>query len=129
MGESQESASVRVSPISGTPPPVEHQYKPGGAGGPGRPRASSIRAALDRRLSRDPDADGLGREAGEFSDLLTQAVRAGDKDKAWCIAQLIAEVEGKPKEHVEHSGATVRTVIVQPGVAEAPKMPIAEGTE
>lgn len=96
-----------ASPRGGIVPPVETRF-----GQPGVVRAdphkgpigASPRAALRRRLAKDKDEDGIGKVSAEVADALLDAAKAGDKEKVWCLATLIAEAEGKPQEHVEHTG-------------------------
>lgn len=65
----------------------------------GRPKGThSIRAALRRRLRRDPDDDGIGREASESAERLIAAVQAGDEVAVRSLIALIHEVEGRPQE-------------------------------
>lgn len=67
-----------VSPISGTPPPVEHQFKPGQSGNPGgRPKllGESYKAMLAKVNENDP----LGRTNAEIiADALKLEAFKGD---------------------------------------------------
>jgi hypothetical protein len=48
-----------VSPISGTAPPVEHQFKPGNPGGPGRKPWKHITEAMKERIESGVDDTDL----------------------------------------------------------------------
>lgn len=121
-----------ASPISGTPPPVEHQFQPGGKGGPGRPRGAWPRAALARRLAKgweddtdEPDPEKrIGVEAKRVGEELLRAAYLGDRDRVMSLCDVINQVEGKPQEFIEHSqNYTARTVIVNKTTGAPPALP------
>lgn len=62
-------------------------------------------------MARNPDADGMGAKSVEVAEQILDAAILGDTDKVKALATLIAEVEGKPKEFVEHSGGTTQVII------------------
>lgn len=97
----------------------EARFKPGESGNPsGKPKGTySVRAALRAQLAE-------GGLAGDMARDLLQAARMGDKDRVWCIATIIAEAEGKPKEHVEHSVATRYVVDLDDSSAAPPSLPV-----
>jgi len=114
-----------ASPISGVPPPVEHQFKPGfdprrNAGG--RPKGALPRSAWLRKIARDEDEDGIGlgaRKIGErvaeLTDKLTEDGADVDRISAELkvLLELFAQAEGRPQERVEHSGEVASKVIIE----------------
>lgn len=119
----QKSAKPRapgVSPISGTAPPKEHQFKPGNCANPGgRPKGRSITALLNKIL--DEKAPGGDKTIGELvaRQLIRQAL--GGKNDA--IKELLDRTEGKATQKVEgqlDANLTVRFHHPDGTVAEMP---------
>mgnify|MGYP003424094463 FL=1 len=123
-GSRQKQPKSVPSPVNGNILPVEKQWKPGQSGNPGgRPKGASPRAALRRMLAENPNEHGEGSESAAIAARIMQiakAIAGGelDHDKALKVleAQLkvLEQVDGKPKETIEHSGdVTVRRVILE----------------
>lgn len=87
----------------GIVPPMATRFKKG-EHRTGRPKGACPRAAAARELARNPDADGIGEIANEIGIALVEAARQGDLQRCKALGELINQVEGKPKEFVEHSG-------------------------
>lgn len=109
-----------ASPVNGQVPPEHARFQKGNKGGPGRPRGAWPRAALARKLAKgwdsDEDADDpehrIGVGARDLADKMIEAALLGDMATVKACAEIINQVEGKPQEHVDHSGdvATVHLV-------------------
>lgn len=113
-----------ASPISGVPPPVEHQFKPGfdprrNAGG--RPKGALPRTAWLREIARNEDEDGIGQGAIELAKRVATLTReltlpGADVERITtelkALLALFAEAEGRPQERVEHSGSMM-TISIQ----------------
>lgn len=94
---------------------VEHQFKEGNPGGPGRPPGKSFKAVLayllDRKLDKALQADVDAAFEAEYGRPMThresvawrQVVKANDGDTRAFIA-LTDRAEGKPSQPVETSG-------------------------
>lgn len=111
------------------------RFQPGVSGNPGgRPRGSSPRAVLLRKLAKDPNEHGEGRLAEEIADralAIAQSLEHIDPKEADAAFKafnaqlhLIHEVDGKPQERVEHSGQTRRSIIVHPSTPSATPPPL-----
>lgn len=109
-----------ASPLNGAVPPVHSRFHVGQKGGPGRPRGAWPTAAIAREFARgwedDAEAENpdhrIGKVARDFAVEFVEASRAGNLKKVLAMAKVIERIEGKPQEHVDHSGdvATVHLV-------------------
>jgi hypothetical protein len=107
-----------ASPTSGYVPPEHSRFQKGQKGGPGRPRGAWPRAATARELARGWENDTesehpehrIGEQAREIGRQIIEAALAGDLKKVEALAKVIEQVEGKPQEHIDHTGevATIR---------------------
>ena len=83
------------SPISGVPPPVEYQFRPGDRGNPhGRPRGASLLAPYLRKLAANPNEYGEGALAVEAAERAVQALLTGDKDTVKAFLDSMDRTDG-----------------------------------
>jgi hypothetical protein len=86
------------SPISGVPPPEEHQFKPGWKGGPGRPRKGFFTDEAAEYLQEEhPKRPGKTRK----KVLIEQWVGRAAKDQR-AMDSLVDRIEGKPEDSLKH---------------------------
>lgn len=115
------------SPQAGTSgyiPPPETRFQPGQSGNPGgRPKGALPRTAFLHELARNEDERGIGAKAGEIGaryvvlvDELISA-RGARRDEIQSelaeMRHVFDQAEGKPQEHIDHSGGlTMKRVIL-----------------
>lgn len=91
-----------ASPLNGVIPPVEHRFKPGNPGGPGRPRERPFREAMEKALKE-------GRHSLDkvVDDLFTEA----SKGNVQAIKEVREVMDGKSLD-VTSGGETLGGVLV-----------------
>lgn len=109
-----------ASPVNGNVLPEDKRFQKGNKGGPGRPKGAWPRAALARLMAKGRDSDvdeadhelKIGEGARDLAQELLDAALIGDLKKVRALAEIINQVEGKPQEHVDHTGdvASIRLI-------------------
>lgn len=123
-----------ASPLNGAVPPEHARFQKGQKGGPGRPRGAWPRAALARKLAKGWESDTeaedpehrIGQGALDLADEMLSAALAGDMKTVKACAEIINQVEGKPQEHVDHTGEVTGIRIVGFDSPEEPPAPAAQ---
>lgn len=99
-------------------PNPDSQFKPGGPGGPGRPRSKPITDRLREKLEE------LGDDNRTIADALVDQwlEMVADGDSA-ALRELLARIEGKVTDHVQHEGGLTIRVEYADADEAAPKPP------
>lgn len=99
MADTSPGRPADASPINGQVPPAWRRFGQPGQNPPntnGNPESISVRNRLRKLYATFPD------ELDKLASELDAKARTGDRDGVATLAELINQLEGKPKETIAH---------------------------